>query len=230
MAEVDNIHALEGVRTVEQLVLEKLRGLILDGTLTPGQRLKQEDLAARLGVSKTPVQHAFKQLQVEGYVAAEPHRGVVVAPLSAEEIEEVYIMRIGLERLAARLATPLLTERTLVRLRALRAQEEAATARGDVAVVLELDREFHLTLYRLAGRQSLIRRITSLREQCERYMRINLSLPGQIKESMAGHASILDACAARDSELVAYLVVEHIEQVAGRLISAVQARVEASAG
>ena len=138
-------------------------------------------------------------------------------------------MRVGLERLAARLATPLLTEDALLVLRKLHTEEEAATAAGlDVGIVLELDREFHLSLYRLTGRQSLIQRITSLREQCERYMRFNLALPGQVKESMHGHAAILDACAARDLERVTHLVVEHIEQVAVRLIRAVRERTESA--
>jgi DNA-binding GntR family transcriptional regulator len=227
---LSEIEALDGARTIERLVLEKLRRLILDGTLKPGQALKQEEIAARLGVSKTPVQHALKQLQVQGYVTARPHHSVVVAPLSADEIEELYAMRVGLERLAARLATPRLTTDVVDRLRALHHEETAAVTRGDLAEVLQLDREFHLVLYRLTGRPSLIRRIGSLREQCERYMRINLSLPGQLEESMAGHTEILEACAARDPEQVTEHVVGHLEQIAGRLIRATRSRTEATAG
>jgi GntR family transcriptional regulator, rspAB operon transcriptional repressor len=230
MAGLAGIDALDGPRTVEDLVLEKLRRLILESTLQPGQRLKQEEIAARLGVSKTPVQHAFKRLQVEGYVTGEPHRSVIVAPLSADEVEELYVMRIGLERLAARLATPRLDRATVDRLRALNHRTVVAAGRGDMTAFLELDRELHLTLYEAAGRPSLVQRIAALREQCERYMRTNISLPGQVEETVSDHVAIVDACAAGDAERVAALIEEHLEQIATRLIGALRGPAEVPAG
>src|SRR5438874_5121119 len=91
-------------RTMQQIVTEKLRGAILDGTFKPNERLNPADLAKVLVVSRIPTREALRTLEAEGLVTFYPHRGAVVSTMSPEEIEEVYEIRILLEISAAQRA------------------------------------------------------------------------------------------------------------------------------
>ena len=97
--------------TAQELVLGSLREAILAGVLSPGARLRQEDLAERFGTSRIPVREALRALEYEGLVASEPNRGFTVTELDADDVEEVYDLRIVLESHAVRVALPLLDRR-----------------------------------------------------------------------------------------------------------------------
>ncbi len=102
--------------TAQDLVLSSLREAILAGVLSPGARLRQEDLAERFGTSRIPVREALRALEYEGLVASEPNRGFTVTELDADDVEEVYDLRIVLESHAVRVALPLLTDEDIVEL------------------------------------------------------------------------------------------------------------------
>src|SRR5262245_24057043 len=92
-----------GYRTKQEIVVTRLRDAILEERLVPGQWLRLRDLAQMLGTSTMPIREALQVLASEGLVTQLPHRGAQVAPLNAEEVEELYMARLGLEGLAARL-------------------------------------------------------------------------------------------------------------------------------
>lgn len=100
----------ERYRTIGESVLEILRKAILQGVFEPGQRLRQEDLAHRIGVSRIPVRTALMQLESEGLVVFEPHRGATVRSLSPTRVREIYELRILLETHALRLAAKALSD------------------------------------------------------------------------------------------------------------------------
>src|SRR5947209_5967811 len=104
--------------TAQELVLASVRDAILAGVLDPGARLRQEELAELFGTSRIPVREALRALEYEGLVRSEPHRGFTVTSLDADDVEEVYDLRIVLESHAIRLAVPLLTDEDLVELEA----------------------------------------------------------------------------------------------------------------
>lgn len=97
-------------RTIGQSVLEILRQSILQGAFAPGQRLRQEDLAKRIGVSRIPVRTALMQLETEGLIVFEPHRGATVRQLSADRLQEIYQLRILLETYLLRAAVKSLSD------------------------------------------------------------------------------------------------------------------------
>src|SRR5579871_4158772 len=98
----DAAEPLGPMRTVEQAVAWKLRRLILDGVLLPGERLRYRDLAERFQVSVTPVRIAIRELSIEGLVELRAHEGARVSPLSLDQLAEVYATRIGIEAWLAR--------------------------------------------------------------------------------------------------------------------------------
>src|SRR5207248_2404880 len=95
--------------TVREVAYRRLRQLIVDGTLPPGQRIFENELADQLGISRTPLREALRQLETEGLVKPSARRGAIVSGLSAPEMEEEFLIRATLEGLAIRLAAPRLT-------------------------------------------------------------------------------------------------------------------------
>lgn len=206
-------------QTMPQLVLVELRKAILNGTLQPGQRLRQDDIAVSLGVSRIPVREALRQLEAEGFVVTVPHRGTVIADLSPEDVEEIYLMRIALERLAARLGAEKIGPEELGEMHRLHLEIQRASQAPDLQEFLLLDRRFHATHYSSAQRPRLWQRINSLRDASERYICTYLALPGRIERSLEHHRQLLEACERGDCDLAAQLVVEDLERTAAALIS-----------
>src|SRR4051812_36572022 len=119
--------------TAQQHAVDWLRRLIIAGELRPGQRVNQEDLAERIGVSVAPVREALRALEQEGQVTYLPRRGYFVTELRVEDLREIYELRQVLEERAARAALPTLDDEALERLRAAAAACVDAADSGDVA-------------------------------------------------------------------------------------------------
>ena len=144
------------VQTIQEQVVDSLRRLILDGDYAPGDKLSQDELAGRLGVSPMPVREGLRQLQSEGLVTFTPRHGASVAALSPAEFDELYHIREELEALALGWALERLDAPTKARLRAGLAQIESAEADGDVHRRTTVVRDFLWTLFEAAGRPHLL--------------------------------------------------------------------------
>jgi DNA-binding GntR family transcriptional regulator len=186
--------------TARDLVADELRRAIVRGELQPGEKLSSGELAERFAVSQTPAREALQLLASEGLLSNDPFRGVRVAPLSAEEYEELYLMRVGLEGLAARLGAERIGEEDVAELERELDAMEAAAAADDLDRFYEHDRRFHLIHYSASGRTGLVARIMGLRTASERYARnayAGLEHVG-MTDTVASHRAILDAVRGRD--------------------------------
>ncbi|GAA2219626.1 GntR family transcriptional regulator [Nonomuraea monospora] len=195
-------------RRAADLVFERLQERIVSGELAPGDRLDPAEIAADLGLSRTPVREAILRLDSEGLVNRLPYRGVVVAGIDHRVAEEVAALRINLETLAVRLGVPRLREEDLVVMREAHAQL-TRSLRGEHAQreFNELNRRFHMTLYHRADSAVLLRTIENLASQAER-IRMHFDL----RQAPAGrhHEKILAACENRDVETAAATTRDHI--------------------
>ncbi len=206
--------AIGEARTVQQMVVAELRRSILDGTLAPGQRLRLDEIAASLRVSRVPVREALLQLQAEGFVRYEPHRGAVVVELEPEEIEELYVQRAALEAYAARLGVPRLTEEHFARLRALLTRMRELAVVGDREAFIEPDHEFHFTLYSAAGRDRLYQKLSRLWDASQNYIRRWVrSVPHARSWALTEHEELLRLAEQRDAEQAAALTQQHLLQI-----------------
>jgi DNA-binding GntR family transcriptional regulator len=208
--------ALAQHKTTPALVADIIRQAILQGLIKAGEPLRQEDLAARFGVSRMPVREAIYQLQAEGLVSYYPHRGAVVASLSYEEAQEIYEIRVALETAALTLAIPRLSPTDLDAARQLLVISEQTQ---DVAKWGELNWQFHATLYNPAQRPRLLAMIKNLHTQVDRYMRLELSVMHYKPTSQAEHYRLLEACQSQKTEEAVLILKEHI-QAAGELLVA----------
>lgn len=197
-------------RTMQEIVTEKLRDAILHGELTPGEKLVQDELARRYGVSRMPVREACRTLEGEGLVTFHPHRGVAVTELSAEEIREVFSIRLLLEGMATRQAATHMTEEVAGELRSLLIQLEAA--QDDADRYLDLNQSFHYELFRAARRPRLIALIKDLRNIVQPYLRLHLLARGRVAESLAEHRAIFEACAERKGAEAEKRAQDHLKR------------------
>jgi DNA-binding GntR family transcriptional regulator len=154
--------------TAQELVLSAVRDAILTGVLKPGARLRQEELGEVFGTSRIPVREALRALEYEGLVSSEPHRGFTVTSLDADDVQEVYELRILLESHAVRLALPLITDEDLGDLEALYAQ---MTDAADPDEQLAARERFYLRLYSVTGQPRLVGLIARLRQEVARALR-----------------------------------------------------------
>jgi DNA-binding GntR family transcriptional regulator len=205
-------------KTVTDLALEALREKILRGDYPEGEPLRQDALAADLGVSRIPVREALRQLEAEGLVAFSPHCGAVVSSLSLAEIEELFEMRGLLEAKLIRLAIPRLTREDLSRAEAVLDLYEAAFARRDVAEWGALNWRFHSTLLSAADRPLTLGVLNNLHNQSDRYMRMQLALTHGEDRAIGEHRAILAAARSRDIDGASAFLYEHVVSAGRALI------------
>lgn len=203
--------------TAQDRAAAALRAAILDGELRPGQRVNQEEWAARTGVSLIPVREALGALAGEGLVTYRPRRGYAVTELDLADLEETYRLRRLLETDALCRGVPRATATDLAALGA-DADACAQTAReGDVAGQLAANRRFHDRLHGLAGSRPLSRLIDLLWDSTEAYRALYYALDGEGEQADRAHRAILEAVAAGDAERAIALQDAHRERALARL-------------
>ncbi|WP_093796349.1 GntR family transcriptional regulator [Sporomusa acidovorans] len=194
-------------RTLPARIAHILREQILSGELSGGAQLKQEELAAKFGVSMSALREALKSLEAEGLVCFYPNRGAVVSALSGEEAQEIFDIRLFLELGALELAVPGLTATELSEAaRILKAADDTTDARRWG----ELNWQFHETLYRCAKRPKLLALIRSMHNNVERYMRLYLAAMNYQAKSQAEHRQLLAACARQDIQAARNVLRRHM--------------------
>jgi DNA-binding GntR family transcriptional regulator len=203
--------------TTPDLIADALRADILRGALAPGQALRQEELAGRFGVSRLPVRDALLRLEGEGLVDVQPNRGAYVTALSADEVREIYHLRVLLEGDAIAHAVPRLTPADRRRIDAAHA---AAAHSADGPEWADGDRDFHLALYGPAGRPRQLATIETLRATVDRYSTAHAALPSRTAEWLADHDAIVAACLAGDAAGARRCLTDHLRRAESLVLSA----------
>jgi DNA-binding GntR family transcriptional regulator len=195
-------------QTAYEYVLGVLRRAILNGELSTGSRLVQAELAAMLDVSTTPVREALRDLATEGLVQFDPHRGAIVAELSADDVLDIYEIRMVLEPLAMRQAVPNISEALIARLRKLHESMEADPQSFDW---VDRNRVFHMAVYETAASPRLATIIRNLQDASVMYIGASLqSQPSLRDEANHDHAAILDALEKKDADAAVEALEHHL--------------------
>jgi len=212
MEEIDKLPQLGAHHLpLRQVVVDALRQAILNKRLKPGEHLVEEQLAARLGVSRNPVREALRVLETEGLVDFNPRQGAFVTELSTEEAREIVEVRAALEGLCARLATRRCAPAVKAEIEALLKRGDQAVARDDFAELGELHTQVNEIIARAGHNRHLSGFVQSLREKTEWHY--TSSLTWRAKLSWQEHAAVLRAIASGDEELAAVLASRHVSQV-----------------
>jgi DNA-binding GntR family transcriptional regulator len=210
----------ETVLTKQQQVYETLRLEIETAVITPGERLNLRQLARRFGVSEIPVREAVKALEGQGLVQSTPFAGVVAAPVSLKEFEEVAEIRLALEPLGTRLAMPHLSRADLDELARFVAAMDDAIAAGEYARFGALDAAFHSRIFDRCPNARLRDLLSSLRAAANRNTVLFPRVPSHPPLSQVEHRELLAALASGDAERTEETARRHRQAVAARLRAA----------
>jgi DNA-binding GntR family transcriptional regulator len=193
--------------------IEVLRDAILSGLLVPGERLTQNDLAERLGISPTPIREALRQLEAEGIIERTPHKGVRVTEVDSRQIREIYHLRMALEGLATRWAAPNLTADDFDALDEMEKSISTAVAEGRLDQIKSLNYKFHFRIYERAKAPTLL---DFIRRLWPRFFWPNFpwdaweKVPGYADKAHDDHKHILTALRRGDGEGAQKLLEAHI--------------------
>ena len=199
---------------LRDVVFQTLREAILRGELKPGERLMELQLAAQLGVSRTPIREAIRMLEQEGLAVTMPRKGAEVAKMTLKGMEDVLEIREALDILACQLACDRITDELLVTLEQKKKAFEASLETKDVKVIADADISFHDVIYEATGNPKLIALLSNLREQIYRYrveyLKAVESYPILIQE----HDNIYQALVKHDREASTEAIREHVKNQA----------------
>lgn len=195
--------------TVQEFVLVELRNALGTGELKPGQPIRQEVIAERLGVSRVPLREALKILEGEGRVIHQPHRGYHVPELSLSELHEVFWIRGILETQAARLATERLTEADIERIVVAQQLAAAATTHGDAQAMTTANREFHFAVFEGCRMDRLVRIIRNLWNATDAYRWVYYESHLNRERVAQEHREIVEALHQRDADRLISAIDAH---------------------
>lgn len=190
-------------------VYKELEQAILDGDLAAGTALAEVKLSQELGVSRTPVREALMQLELEGLVKTVPNKGAVVVGVTADDVDDIYTIRMRIEGLAARRAAQKISQQQLDALREIVELQEFYVSKQDFLQVWHLDNRFHETLYEGCGSRPLKQMLTLFHNYIQKAREASVR-SGRAEGSTSEHRAILDAIAARNPDEAERLMVIHV--------------------
>ena len=195
---------------LRDVVFQTLREAILKGELKPGERLMELQLAAKLGVSRTPIREAIRMLELEGLAVTVPRKGAEVAKMTEKDMEDVLQIRRCLDELAVSLACEKIDKEQLQQLKVALEEFEESIRKGEVGQIAQADMAFHDTIYKAADNPKLMTLLNNLREQMYRYLVEYLKDESTYPKLIAEHQEIYGGLLRQDKEFVVKATGEHI--------------------
>ena len=207
---------------LRDVVFNTLREAILKGELKPGERLMELQLAAKLGVSRTPIREAIRMLEQEGLAVTIPRRGAEVAKMTEKDMQDVLQVREALDELAASIACELITEEEMEQLEQAAEEFETATNTKDIKRIADTDMTFHDIIYHATRNPKLVNILNNLREQMYRYrveyLKDEQNYPVLLKE----HGEILAGFRERNKDMVTDSMRKHVVNQAAAVKTMIQ--------
>lgn len=199
-------------------VFTKLREDILSGLYKESEELKENTIALELGVSRTPVREALRQLELEGLVTMIPNKGAYVTGITSKDIHDIYMIRSYLEGLCTRWACENMTDAQIDALDEILYLSDFHARRSHNDQLVDLDNKFHDYIYKASGSKILNHVLSDFHHYVERVRKLTLAVPDRAAKSSQEHAAILDAIRKRDGDLAEALANEHIMKTMKNII------------
>jgi len=191
-------------------VFHKLREDILNGRYKVKEELREVAIGEEMGVSRTPVREAFRQLELEGLIQIIPNKGAYVTGITAKDIKDIYMMRSLLEGLCARLATENITKEQMEEMEENIFLSEFHASKGHTEQMAELDNRFHEILYEACNSKMLEHALRDYHQYVLRVRRQTLSTGSRSSASNEEHRQIMEAIKAGDENLAEKLANQHM--------------------
>ncbi len=191
-------------------VYEQIREDILSGRYEQNTELKEAAIGAELGVSRTPVREALRQLELEGLVNIIPNRGAYVNKITVQDVRDIYVIRSMLEGLCARWATEHITKEQLERMEETLCLSEYHTQKENYDKLYELDSLFHEQLYSAGGSRILNHVLSDFHDYVKQARKASIASEGRSVKSTREHRAIFEAVKAGDADQAEELARLHI--------------------
>ncbi len=196
---------------LRDVVFQTLRTAILRGELKPGERLMELQLAAKLGVSRTPIREAIRKLEQEGLAVTIPRKGAEVARITAKDVDDVLEIREALEVLVARLACSNITRDEIQQLKEAGEQFRKMTKNSDITAIAAADEDFHNILYYVSDNPKLLALLSNLREQMYRYRVEYLKDVSVYPQLIEEHEQLYEAVKRGDADAAENITRIHLQ-------------------
>lgn len=211
-------------KPLRELVYEELRKLITTGQIKPGTRMMEIDIAESMGVSRTPVREAIRQLEKDNLVTIEPRRGAYVSDITTKDIEDMLLVREPLEGLATYLAAINMSDEQIEELAQMKEKYESAFENGTSEDLIELDTQFHNIIGEGSGNTYLISVLQDMREQVLRFRYIYFKSQKRAEDVIKDHNDILESIRSRNSADAKKYAIRHIDRLRASIINAEEFR------
>ena len=206
----------------KEIIYKDIKEKLINGKFKANEVLKEEILAEKYKVSRTPVREALQLLVNEGFLTHRRKIGYIVKPLTKNELKEIVGIRSILESYAARITTENYDEKLIKKLEKLVERTEKALKNNDIQKFYKYNCDFHYELYKSSGNKKLIEIIENLRENFQRYTRLLLNIENMPYESLKDHKMMINAMKERDPEKVEKMVKKHILKGGQALINYIE--------
>jgi len=195
-------------------IYSELRQEIVNRLIPPGEKLSENLLSKRWRVSRTPIREVLRRLEAEGLVTSSRYKGFVVNSISIEDIDQIYTIKMSLEGLAGRLASPIVSKDPvkMKRIEMLYREMERSSRRMDVEGYSRKNFEFHLAVWHWCGNPWLIRILDNLSSQLNRYIVTALHVPNRMGRSVREHWKIVEAFKMGNAKAVEKALANHFKK------------------
>lgn len=198
-------------------VFDKIRSDILNGKYKRGEELVESSIGKELGISRTPVREAIRQLELEGLVQLVPNKGVFVTGISEKDVRDIYLIRARLEGLAARMAAKNITPELLDAMEETVVLSEYHAKKEHYEQVCEMDSKFHKLLYKASGSRILEHTLTDFHQYVQRVRMASIMKKRRMEKSNDEHDAILTAIREHDEEKAELVATRHISNTVENL-------------
>lgn len=197
-------------KSLTSIIFEKIREDILNDQYKPGEKIVEAKLAEELGVSRTPVREALKQLELDGLVENIPNRGVIVKGISQQDIYDIFTIRMAIEGIAAQWAVERMSDEELSQLKEVFELMEFYTLKGDVTKIFELNTKFHEIIYMATKSRYLEHVLRDFQLFIQSTRNKSLRSEGRMETALEEHKNILQAFINKDAETAVSMLTKHI--------------------
>jgi len=217
---MNELFKINDYELLSKKVYHILKERIIKGNLKPGEKILEVNIAKRLGVSRTPVREALRELAAEGFFAMKPNLGMIVIGFSIEDLKEVLEIRKLLEGFATSIAAKKISKEEIKKIEKIIKKMSISISKNDLLVYSDLNAEFHNLIFNICGNKRLIKIYDNLSNSEHRFrIRSLRNNPERLRYSLKEHQEILEALKRKDSEQAYKLSQKHIENILENILA-----------